>query len=520
MADQRYIIEASTPFSQSLIWQLNRAYYKKKGLDAWRDGSVPHQLTSNALVGRTYAELIFAFLTDRARQGHTQAPIYLLELGAGHGRLAFHILQHLDRLHQNSTLDLPPYCYVLSDIGEDNLNFFQAHPQFQTYLEQGILDVAFFDAINSDSMQLRHSGSTIVAQELEQPILVLANYFFDSIPSDLFHFHNTKMTACSLSLSSDNEPTTMDEATLLKQLELKYEKTLLSAPFYEEKLLNEILESYRKTVFNSYLFFPEKGIACLNRLRNLSKVGLLLLSMDKGFHKLHELDNAREPEMITHGSVSFWVNYHALSSYCERQGGKAIFPDFSNFYSELACMFFLPESENYTETQNAYERFVNDFGPDDFNSLKRFSFVEIAKMKLPELIAMLRLSAYDPIFFQHILPRLKQLARRVTFKERTRLMQSMHQTWERYFSLQGSEDLAYELGGMFYDLGSYQDALDYFAYSVESFGEQADIFYNRCLCYYQLREDAHFLETLRLAKVAFPDYTRFAELEKLDLGAA
>jgi tetratricopeptide (TPR) repeat protein len=96
----------------------------------------------------------------------------------------------------------------------------------------------------------------------------------------------------------------------------------------------------------------------------------------------------------------------------------------------------------------------------------------------------------------------------------------MHQTWDMYFYLNEPEDLAFEMGGMLYALGYYKEALDYFKYSVNNYGQTPDVFYNKALCYYQLRQDDPFLETIKEAKIAFPDYQKFQELSKLDLGAA
>ncbi|MFK7906891.1 MAG: hypothetical protein AB8B69_17290, partial [Chitinophagales bacterium] len=124
MEKKRYEIEGEKPFSESLIWQLNRDYYDQEGVNAWSSGVVPHHLTSNSMVGKTYAELIFGFLKDLASKGQTEEKVYIVELGAGHGRLAFHVLKHLEKLTKQVGLNLPPYCYVLSDIVEDNLAFF------------------------------------------------------------------------------------------------------------------------------------------------------------------------------------------------------------------------------------------------------------------------------------------------------------------------------------------------------------------------------------------------------------
>jgi len=241
--------------------------------------------------------------------------------------------------------------------------------------------------------------------------------------------------------------------------------------------------------------------------------------MDKGFHQLHDIENKKIPEMITHGSFSFWVNYHALSTYCKQQNGTSLFPSFSTFHLELACLILVPDSDNYHETKVAYQRSVDDFGPDDFNGFKRFTYKHISRMNLVELIGMMRLSAYDSTFFIKILPRLKQVSQRITVNERNRISQTMHETWKTYFSINESYDLAFEIGGMFYALGYYQDALNYFRHSIQLFGHTADVFYNRALCHYQLREDSAFISVLKNAKIAFPDYPKWTHLNSLDLEA-
>ena len=519
MNSHSFVVESVTPFSESMIWQLSRDFYLKEGLNAWSSGEVPFHLTSNSMVGKTYAELIFALLKDLADKGQTQEKVYIMELGAGHGRLAFHILRHLEYMITQFDLLLPPYCFIISDIVEDNLSFFQNHPQFQAYFKQSVLEVAYFDAMGSKELLLRYSGVKILPNELKQPLVAIANYFFDSIPKDLFYFDHSKLSSCSISLESENDPEAMDHSTLLKEMQIAYHHTPVEQAFYPEPILNEILEDYRKMVSQTYLFFPHIGLRCLQNLQQYSQKGLMVISMDKGYHEIHDLENVKEPEMISHGSMSFWVNYHAYGAYCKKNGGTALFPSSSTFHLELGCFLFLPESDSYTEVKIAYERFVNDFGPDDFNSVKNLIYRNIAKATLPELIAVLRLSAYDSRVFTNVLPRLKQLAKQVTFNQRTRLAQVMHRTWKMYFSIQESYDLAFEIGGLFYSLGYYQEALDYFQYSVNLFGQKPDLFYNQALCHYQLREDALFLKTVKEAKAAFPDYDRFIHLDKLDLGA-
>jgi tetratricopeptide (TPR) repeat protein len=519
MANGKYLIESKKSFSESLIWQMNRDYYAREGIDAWREEVVPYHVTSNSMVGKTYAELIFAFLRDLAAKDQIKEKIYILELGAGHGKLAFHTLKHLDQLVNEIQIDLPPFCYVLSDVVNENLAFFGQHPQFQIYYEKGYLDLAFFDAEASKEIHLQHSGVTIAPYSLSQPLLVIANYFFDSIPNDLFHVEDKIISDCSVSLEIDEDPEKMDAATLLKNVQVSFHEVPLQSTFYQEDDFNEILDMYRDLRMHSYLLFPHIGLHCINNLNQLSQKGMMVISMDKGFHKIHDLENAKEPEMITHGSMSFWVNYHAYSLYCEKKGGKALFPSYSTNHMELGCLLFLPDSGSYTETLSAYRRCVSDFGPDDFNGIKKFTYRHLDKMSILELINMLRLGAYDSSFFLNVLPHLKQIAQQITFNERRCLAETMHKTWNMYFTLNESNDLSFEIAGMFYLLGFYEEALQYFQYSSNLYGDKADVEYNRALCYYQLREDALFLKTLEKGKAAFPAFEKFAHLDTLDLSA-
>lgn len=518
MAEKVYELETQVPFSESLVWQLNRDYYQKVGIDAWRKQEVPHHLTSNSMVGKTYASLILGFLKDlRAKDKNEK--VYILELGAGHGRLGFHILQHLEQLLEDINLDLPSYCYILSDIVEDNLSFFIDHSQFANYLEQGKLDVAYVDGLNMESIELRFSKEEITSNSLEQPMIVIGNYFFDSIPTDLFFLKNTQLFECEITLRTSENPEQLGSKQLLKIVEPSYNKQLVEGAFFENEISNELLKEYKESLLNTFLFFPENSMRCIENLRKLSKQGLLLLSLDKGFQSLHDLENKQAPELIIHGSFSIWVNFHALGRFCEKMGGKAVFPSYANFHLELACLLFLEDSETYVETLDAYRQNVDDYGPDDFNSLKKYTYNNMMDMSISELLAMQRLSAYDSTFFINTLPRFKQITNKVTFNERHRIAQTMERTWDMYFSLNEAFDLAYEIGGIYYDLGYYKEALQFFNNSINLSGEKPDTVYNKALCFYQLREDALFLETLKSGTESFPDYVRFMDLARLDLNA-
>jgi hypothetical protein len=69
--------------------------------------------------------------------------------------------------------------YVMSDFSERTLAYWQQHPFLQPYIEQGVLDFALVDLSQPQDIVLRLSGEVLAGQ----PLVVLANYVFDSIES-------------------------------------------------------------------------------------------------------------------------------------------------------------------------------------------------------------------------------------------------------------------------------------------------------------------------------------------------
>lgn len=517
MSDKVLQAGSYTSFSKSKLWDLNAAYYNEHGVEAWSKGAIPHQMSSNSMVGKTYAELILGYLKDLAFKEQVAETVYIIELGAGHGRLAYHILKHLDRLIDLVHMEVPKYCYVLTDIVEDDLDFFCNHPQFEDYFKNGYLDVSYFNAGDTVELVLRKCGKTIIKNSLNQSTVVIANYFFDSIPTDLFQIKGNEVLECQIGLQNLNGE--VQEIGSIENIKIEYKKTKASDNYYSNSIYNDIVQSYKPLFEDSHIYFPNVGFDCLNRINDFSSKGMMLLSIDKGIHDLIEMKKIEEPELVIHGSFSIWVNYHAFAQYCKRLGGLPFMPAFAANSLECVCLLFETEHDKFEEVNNAYERFVNDFGPDDFNTLKLLSYDKITNLSTQEVIAMLRLSNYDSTIFKNYLPKLKALSKDLSMRDRRRLGQTMHQVWRMYYSIGEPFDLPFEIGGFFYDLSFREEALFYFEQSIKLFGPKPDTYYNMVMCHYQLRQDAKLVSLIAEAKKAFPDYTRFNELDDLNLKA-
>src|SRR3954465_181106 len=116
-------IESRRPFASSMIWQLQHRYFAERGIEAWRQGEVPHYVTSNLTIANAYAEIVLALRRDRdrlspAEQSHE--PLTIVELGAGSGRFAFHFLKRLAALCAEADVAPQSFRYVLTDVADAN----------------------------------------------------------------------------------------------------------------------------------------------------------------------------------------------------------------------------------------------------------------------------------------------------------------------------------------------------------------------------------------------------------------
>ncbi len=132
--------------------------------------------------------------------------------------------------------------------------------------------------------------------------------------------------------------------------------------------------------------------------------------------------------------------------YCARQGGLALFPRHQQASLDLGCLLFLTDATTYRETIKAYERFVSDFGPDDYFSLKKLLEQHFATLTYRDIMGVLRLSGYDARIFRQMLPRLFELLPTITDTQRWNLFLAIPRIWDTYYPLGEEADLADDLG--------------------------------------------------------------------------
>jgi tetratricopeptide (TPR) repeat protein len=484
--EELYPLEERQLFSRSMLWGFQQHYYYQEGVTAWRQGQVPHYITSNPAIANSYAEIVFAFLCEQQRlaPGGGDEPLYVCELGAGPGRFAFHFLRRLTHLCELARLPPGSFRYVLTDFTPNNLEFWRSHTRFQPFFESGALDVALFDINRTDRLDLQVCGKAVTVGSLRRPLVVIANYVLDSVPQELLYFNDLQCHPCLVSLFLNKDPNDLRTAAeLFEHLRYSYDYQEPAEALYPEPELQQLLADYRRTLKNTFLLFPATGLRCLQRLKALSTQGILLLSADKGSHRLEELEGSAPPALVCHGSCfSLNVNYHAFKAFCEQSGGVAFFPASRHTNIAVSGLLMVARAADYLDTRRAYQRHVQDFSPDDFYTVIEHAQLHVAEMSVTSILAHLRLSYYDSHQFACYLPRLMELASGLDDAMRRGMTDAVNKVWELYFPLGETHDLADQIASLLYEMDDYAGALTYFERSVEIYGEHAGTLFNMAAC--------------------------------------
>ncbi|MEM7537232.1 MAG: hypothetical protein AAF639_33985 [Chloroflexota bacterium] len=527
-------LSSATRLSHSWIWDHHRHFYNTQSINAWGNGHVPHYITNSPALAHAYGQMIFGYLRDCLREHYTRttdqqagllnfdAPVYIMELGAGSGRFAYHFLRHFCADYAHGTINPLAFKYVITDFAQGNLDHCRNHPRFQPYIEEGLLDFARFDALQSNHLELQVSGVTLPDGEdgqLQNPLIFLANYFFDSLPCDIFcQEGNTLYEALPVIYAEDGSslesPPPIDDINWLEQVLVDYQLEPLSEEqiqqYYENSIANQVLSSYQETLSNTLVTFPTKSIDCLQHLTTIASQTsggrMLVVSGDKGYSHEASLNDRGQPRISPHGGgLSMMVNYHALGQYIQRRGGAAMSPgpqsttlNINAFVLDTLNDDDTPADApriNHIETQQAYHHWVRQYNPDDLYMIKKSMEAHYNDFPMRQLLSYLRLTHWDcNIFFRAFPAIMERLTEQMGSESRTELYvieelyDAIHKVWENYYYIGEQRDMAFFLAMLLFTMEHYDEALQFLEQSILTHGEAPSTMYNIGMCHYYLDE--------------------------------
>jgi tetratricopeptide (TPR) repeat protein len=503
-------IEDHRRLSESLIWKLMDTYYERKGIDAWKDSAVPYYITSNPYIARAYAHVVLGWLRDLAAPDRgvpaldPSQPIYLVELGSGSGTLAYRFMKWFFPMLERSSLKHLNVKMVMTDFAGRTVDFWKSHPPLQQFVESGRLDFAQFNPLADDKLTLIHSGEVLSPQTLKNPVCFMANYFFDTLPSDVFRIHGGKLYESLAAIMSTQREPDLNDPEILTRFKLAYRDQPMSGDAYDDPDFNRILADYQARFSDTAMLMPIGPLRCLRALLRLTNKRLLLLSSDKGYYRENELLFRSPPDPAVHGSISLMVNYHALAQYVEQQGGQAL-RSTQHHISLTTLAFVLDGAACHPETGLAYEVAVEQVSPDDFHTLRTAIEQHFKAMTLEQLFAYVRASHWDETVLVTALPVLMELLESPSTEMAQALHQTIERVWDYYYPMGQLPDVAFCLGMLLTRINYYPEALAFFLHSLRWYGPETTTLFNTALCYFEMRELDHALEYVQKTLERKPD---------------
>ncbi len=481
-----FVLEADKRFSQSILWQIQRNFYDHQGADAWSQYLIPYSITSSPHIAHAYAQVVFGFLRDFAAQIDATQPVYLVEIGAGHGRFGYHFLEHFKLLMEHSVLRHIRFCYVMTDFAEKNIAFWQTREQFKGYIENGELDFAQYDVTQDVPLKLIKAGFALTPGSIKNPMIVMVNYVLDSLPQDLFSFEQGNIYEVQATISSSQPETDFYDIGLMERIRVDYDRTAITTNYYADSGLAKLLEYYRQQMTDTVMLFPIGALQCLRYFEKLSGGRLLFLSADKGEHREEDLDNQGVPNMTIHsGGFSLQVNFHALTQYIKQQNGVVFVPPFR--YKSLNILALLLGVPVAIETRQAYRAFIVQHNPDDmYNAF--LDYEQNDATTLHQTLMVIRVMGYDVHTFFRVFTRLYRQVSGITDLQADEVESTMKHIWANYYHMDEKQSLPFFIAVLLCAIQRYKESLPFFDHSIRLYGRQPQTLYNLGMCYYHMHD--------------------------------
>ncbi|MET0552243.1 MAG: hypothetical protein ABW221_04345 [Vicinamibacteria bacterium] len=476
-AQRSVLLERGRRLSESMIWPLQRAFYEREGLAAWKPKAVPYYITSNAFTARAYARTVAGFLRDLVAAGpplfDPRAPVYVVELAAGSGQFACLFLRRLlalrDAIPALRSLDVR---YVMTDFAQSSVDAWPRHERLAPFFDGGQLDCAAFDLESDRELRLR-SGTVLAPGTVANPVIAIANYTFDSTAQDAFQVADGFLHERLASVYSAQEEPDRADPAMLPRIELRWESAPVAGRRYDDPLAERVLARRRREMPVASFLLPTGAFRCVRNLWELTDGRLLLLCGDKALSRADELAHRDPPRFYVHGGgcFSFQLDLLALAQYFEEGGGRALVGASRDQRFKVGAYLGPLAGLSPDETRLAFREEQESFSPADYYALVYGLRNTAADAPLEVLLSQLRLGSHD---YEIVFSWRETLAKRAPDAPpwlQAELADALDRVWEEYFPMQ--RDLALEIARILLALKRPERALFFCRESLRLAGPQA-----------------------------------------------
>ncbi|MEB3288193.1 MAG: hypothetical protein VKJ04_11915 [Vampirovibrionales bacterium] len=534
----KIILDGPKPLSKSLLWQMQERYYSSQSVSAWNH-TVPFLVTNSTFIAEAYGDLLVAYLRDALPTLNPDAPVYIVEMSAGTGRFGFYLLRELQR-----KLDLWPTLadldirYVMTDITGETIDFWQGHERLKPFVDKGILDFALFRPEQEKSLTLVNAEKTLSAEDFQNPMLVIANYLFDTVRHDIFRAENGVLSEGRVSLALTPEAIatsgflqSCDIADIkIDDVETHVDyKPLPSTNYYpgeSGRERNDILAAYCKSDNAFNFILPVGAFDCIANLEAISGGNFAIFTSDKGYTSVQEMSLRTEHGFAAHGGFSYPVNFDAINRYFRNRGASVFCSDGHAVKLHTACYIHTPQAregffaeevssrpKNFRNLGYVFEEKINRNKPAsallDVLVLTSTNHEQLRKEpSLRRFLGIFQATYYEPTTFCNAGKAMLEILPKATPPEICELLEVINRVWENDYFFKGECNLPFWISQVLYSLGFYTKSLWFLDEAERRFGAHEALYYLKGNCHEKLSQPVKAKENYEealLLKPEFPD---------------
>ena len=396
-------VQEMTPVKDSMIWSLLQRSKQDQQTDGWDRKTVPQDGMANCYTADTYAGIVSGFFRELIAEGNSKPPI-VVELGGGSGRFAWQFLNRLFNYHFSESDACPEFTYLLTDTNRGNIDHWSKQQRFAPLVESGILEFAQLEL--GDEPVFKMAGDDLTPEDMkDRPVIVIANYFFDAIPSNLLRVNDHQIEQVYLALESTNNEFLNEPITSFSSLSERFEsKPIKDAPT-GHKLLDEMIGEYAKKDGDFHVVVPEIGLRFVEKFLE-RETPVLVLADDMAYSNPDEFDLGSP--FAFNDYFAHYSNFHMFAELFASYGGETQFQRHSD--DDLCFGAFLKAGSgkwsalDLQETHRAAASYLREFCPKDADELCEMINESAREASVRQVMAWIRFSKFDPKVAEACLP--------------------------------------------------------------------------------------------------------------------
>lgn len=485
-------IQKFTPVRDSVAWDLLKRFYCEAGPKAWDQRIVPQDSTSNCYIADTYAAITASFFRELAAEGNSAPPL-IIELGGGSGRFAWQFLNRLFNYHFDDDNPCIKFNYLLTDAAALNVESWTKAPRFGPLVESGVLEFAELSMAADPVIKTAH-GTVRPTEFRDRPVIIIANYLFDSIASNLLRVKNHKIEQVLVALASDEARFLREPITSFKSITERFKSRPIKGSASGNPGLDAIIAQYAEREGDFHVVVPEIGFAFLENFLD-RETPLMMLAGDLAFTDPKEFELSSP--LIFDTYFAHYTNFHIFAELFRAQGGDAQFQRHGD--PNFACGAFTCGGTgrwsdiNLASTRKVAEQSLKEFAPYDAHELSELIADTTEEASIRQILAWLRLSKFDPKIAEASLPLLmRQIQQGEDHINAEQLYEVYMEAYRSYFPSGGETTIDCGIAHLLMAINLPAAALHLIRQSTEEFGTSARRLFIQALALHRLghSEDA------------------------------